>query len=116
MFAFAQSTASRAAFGLVGTVIGAALCIGAAAGPAQAQQVDAPRSVKVAIGDLNLASTVDHKRLDTRLRAAARSVCANGGDTIADRTHQSQCIRDAIKATEPARMAATARPSVDPVG
>ncbi len=114
MFAFAQSTATRAILGLVGTTIGAALCLGAAAGPASAQtgqSFDAPRSAKVAIGDLNLGNADDHKRLDTRLRAAARSVCATGGDTVAARTQESQCIRATLKAAEPARMAAILVPT-----
>jgi UrcA family protein len=110
MFAFAESSVSRAALALVGTVIGAALCLGAAAGPANAQTADDLRSVKVAIGDLNLASPIDQKRLDARLRSAARSVCANGGQTVADRTHETACVREAVKATAPQRFAATLAP------
>ena len=49
----------------------------AAGGSAQAQALDTA-SVLVRVGDLDLGNAKDMKRLDTRLKSAARSVCDSG--------------------------------------
>ncbi len=112
MFAFAQNTASKTALGILGTIIGASLCLGAAAGPANAQSAnvdasDAPRTAKVVFNDLNLAKADHRKLLDARLSDAARRVCAMGGGSVAERAAEARCQQAALKAAAPQRLAAT---------
>lgn len=112
MFNFANTTFGRATLGIVGTAVAAGLCLGAAAGPAQAQTIaiDAPRSAKVTYGDLNLANAAHQKQLDARLHAAARRVCEVGGKTVRERSDENRCIQTALKAAEPQRLAARLSP------
>jgi UrcA family protein len=80
----------------------AALLLGAAA--AYAAGPDAAPSVRVAYGDLNLASEQGASRLHARLAAAARSVCAadhvdirNLREFAEARSCQKQAIANAVR-------------------
>jgi UrcA family protein len=92
---FTTSTnALRTVLGTFGTVICAGVCLMAATAPAQA--AEAPRATTVTYLDLNLANDQGRDTLDARIKSAARSVCANGGDDVRARSEEARCIRDAI--------------------
>jgi len=110
MFASLSSTIVRTGIGIVGDAIASALCLGAAAGPAVANESDAVRTARVEIEDLNLSTPQGRRVLDARVRQAARSVCATGGGTAKERAMESRCIRAAIDGTAPQRLAATINP------
>jgi UrcA family protein len=84
----------RNVLGTIGTVICAGVCLVAATAPAQA--AEAPRATTVSYVDLNLANDQGRDTLDARIKAAARSVCANSGGDLRARTGQARCIREAI--------------------
>lgn len=88
------NTALRTIFGTIGTVICAGVCLVAATAPAQA--ANAASITTVSHVDLNLASDRGRDVLDTRIKSAARSVCANGGGDVRARTDEARCVREAI--------------------
>jgi UrcA family protein len=102
---------------LAAATAGAAICLAAAAAPAAAAAAaaaaaspivdEAPRVETVRHGDLNLASPAGQKRLEARLRAAARRVCDQAGASSAERAEEMQCVRKALEATAIQRLAAT---------
>jgi UrcA family protein len=82
--------------------LAAALLLGAAA--AYAASPDAARSVRVAYGDLNLASAQGASTLHARIAAAARSVCGadnvdirNLSEYAAARSCETQAIANAVR-------------------
>ncbi len=111
MFAFASHSATTTVSAIAGTVAAALICLGAAAGPAKAaeagQNFEAPRSVEVSLAGVNLNSEKGREALETRIRAAARTVCATGGHDVKSRTDQTRCVREAVSAaTTPLSFAA----------
>lgn len=111
MFAFASHSPARTVSALAGTVAAALICLGAAAGPAKAttldQNADAVRTAEVSLAGVNLSSEKGRHALETRIRAAARSVCTTGGHNVKSRTDEMRCIRDAVSAAiTPLRVAA----------
>ncbi len=97
MFTISNQNSFRFFAGAVGTMIAAGACLFGAAGPAYAAAVDtAPRSQNVVYGDLNLGKTAGRAVLDSRIKAAARAVCAAGGDDIRSRSDEARCMRAAI--------------------
>ncbi len=88
------NTTLRTIFGTVGTVICAGVCLVAATAPAQA--ADAARMTTVSHIDLNLANDQGRDALDTRIKSAARSVCATGSGDVRARRDEARCVREAI--------------------
>ncbi len=74
-----NSLAARTLVGITGTVVGAAICLGAAVSPAAAhaadRSADAAPTVKVSYADLDLASQTGRAKLDRRIANAAHLVC-----------------------------------------
>jgi UrcA family protein len=89
-----STSAFRNLLGTVGTVLCAGVCLIAATAPAQA--AEAPRATTVSYVDLNLGNDQGRDTLDARIKAAARSVCANGGNDVRARTVEARCVREAI--------------------
>lgn len=98
MFALASDTVQRAFVGTLGTALCAGLCLAAAAGPAEAATVDAGfgRAQAVVTHDLNLSNPTGRKALDLRIRHAARTVCAIGGNDVRTLTAEARCVREAV--------------------
>lgn len=110
MFAFVSPTAGRNAAALLGSVAAAFICLGAAAGPANAAPAidDAPRTVEVSVDGLDLNSAKGQEMLQARLRAAARAVCDNGAVNAMERIEKSRCMQGALEeATTPLRFASS---------
>ena len=87
----------------------AALLLGAAA--AYAAGPDAAPSVRIAYGDLNLASAEGASRLHARIAAAARSVCAadhvdirNLREFAEARSCQKQAVTNALRDVDSSRV------------
>lgn len=95
MFTTSHTNGFRAFAGFAGAFVAAAACIVGAAGPAAAQ-ADTARSQSVVYGDLNLGKTAGRAALESRIKAAARSVCTSGSDDLRSRTDEARCIRTAI--------------------
>ena len=89
-----STSAFRNVLGTVGTVVCAGICLLAATAPAQA--AEAPRATTVSYVDLNPGNDQGRNTLDARIKAAARSVCANGGGDVRARTDEARCVREAI--------------------
>ena len=89
-----SNTALRTIFGTIGTVICAGVCLVAATAPAQA--ANAAGITTVSLLDLNLASDQGRDALNTRIKSAARSVCANGSDDVRARRDEARCVHEAI--------------------
>lgn len=111
MFAFVSNSPAHTASAIVGSVAAALICLGAAAGPAKAQtayqDLEAPRTVEVSLAGVNLNSEKGRDALESRIRAAARTVCATGGHDVKSRTDETRCVRDAVAAaTAPINFAA----------
>jgi len=105
MFA-TSTTAFRTVVGGFGTLIFAGVCLFGATAPAVA--AEAPRVAHVSYGDLNLASDEGRSALDSRIKSAARAVCLEGGRDVRSLTEEARCIRNAIEAAQPRKMAAVA--------
>jgi len=89
--------------------LAAALLLGAAA--AFAAGADGARSVRVAYGDLNLASAQGASTFHARVAAAARTVCGadnldmrNLGEYAAARSCQTQAIANAVREVRSSRV------------
>ncbi len=98
MFATANDSILRTVAGTIGTVFFAGACLIAAAGPAAA--AEAPRASVVHYSDLDLAHAPGRSALEFRIRAAARTVCANGINGAAGRNAEARCVRDAINSAK----------------
>lgn len=105
MFA-TSTTAFRTVAGSLGTLIFAGVCLFGATAPAVA--AEAPRVAHVSYGDLNLASDQGRSTLDSRIKSAARTVCFEGGRDVRSLTKEAQCVRKAVEAAQPRKMAAAA--------
>lgn len=104
-------TFSRSLVGAVGTLLFAGICIGGATAPATASTVhgvneQGQRTMAVSYADLDLGSPSGRARLDTRIRDAARKVCANGAANPIETAYEYQCIAQAVKAGQDATIAA----------
>jgi UrcA family protein len=112
---------SRSFAGLVGTLLFAGLCVGAATAPAQAQTVsqtaspitygvnaDGQRIAHVAFADINLGSKAGQTQLETRLRIAARAVCSSSEQDPYAAAQADRCYNEALRVTRNATMAAIA--------
>jgi UrcA family protein len=117
MFALTQNF-SRSLAGAAGTLLFAGLCIAGATAPAQAQQAKQPisytlndkgeRVAMISYRDINLASPEGRRRLENRVRTAARAVCHyNGQDPFATAA-ANRCYHNTMEATRAATMAAIA--------
>jgi len=104
MFATFNDTVLRTVIGTFGTVICAGVCLIAATAPANA--ADAPRARIVSYSDLNLASDRGRVALDMRIQSAARAVCASGLNDLRSRTEEIRCVRNAVSAAKPRKVAA----------
>jgi len=96
MFTTTSHDFQRAVLGTVGTVLFAGLCLSGAMAPAHA--AEAPAAQTVSYADLNLANAAGRATFDQRVKAAAEAVCSTGLDTVAARTAEAHCVRDAIAA------------------
>ncbi len=110
MFASA-SNFSRTFSAAAGTLLFAGLCIGGATAPAAAHttlglNAAGERVATVSHADLDLGSKAGRAALETRIRAAARKVCATGAHDPANATYEYQCIAEAVKAGQNATIAA----------
>ncbi len=95
----ASSDFARTAFGTLGTLIFAGLCLAGATAPAYAFELGrSARSEVVRTGDLNLASNAGRETLADRIEAAADRVCVTGTSDVAGRLEQSRCRRNAVAA------------------
>jgi UrcA family protein len=61
-----------------------------------------PASATVETHDLDLAVPEDQARLETRVRSAARRICATNSRSIADLQFERACIADALSGAMPA--------------
>jgi UrcA family protein len=91
----------------------AACLIGAAGSALAASPTDGGAAVKVAYGDLNLASDQGNSALYARITAAARQVCFANGVDIRDlaryaeaRSCEARAIAQAVQAVHSPRLAA----------
>jgi UrcA family protein len=100
------STSFRTVAGTVGTLIFAGACLFGATSPAVA--AEAPQTVQVFYGDLNLASEKGRNLLDARVRQAARNLCYTGARDVRSRTDEVRCYQEAVKSAQPARLATSA--------
>ena len=89
---FTTDSFARIAAGTAGAALFATFCLSAAAAPAAAE----PVSRSVSYADLNLANPAGRAVLETRIKAAARAVCQDGGYDIAAKTRENQCVKAAI--------------------
>lgn len=110
MFASA-SNFSRTFSAAAGTLLFAGLCIAGATAPASAHttlglNAAGERVATVSHADLDLGSKAGRAVLETRIRAAARKVCANGAPDPANTAREYQCIAQAMKAGQNATIAA----------
>jgi UrcA family protein len=77
-----------------------------AAAPALA--AEAP-TAEVRIADLDLSTAQGQQRLETRVKSAARDLCATGERGVAAMTRQSECIADVMASAKPQADRAIAR-------
>jgi UrcA family protein len=110
MFASAFNI-SRTLAGAAGTLLFAGLCVGAATAPAAAHTTmdlnpAGQRVATVSHADLDLGSNAGRAVLETRVRAAARKVCANAAPNPAAAAYEFQCIAQAVRASRNATIAA----------
>ncbi len=94
-----SNTATRAVVGFTGIAIGAMICFGAAATPAQARGADQPPTVRVSYAGLDLRSVAGRHELDRRLHHAAQQVCDTGVTGATDiklSSAEQKCIRSAL--------------------
>lgn len=92
---FATNDFARNFVGAAGAALLAGACLFAATTPAKATEAV---SKTVTYADLNLAQPAGRATLETRIKAAARAVCATDSDDIRARAEKSRCIRTAIDA------------------
>jgi UrcA family protein len=98
MFTTASHTVQRAVIGAFGTALFAGLSLSGALAPANAAEVQAARVQTVSYADLNLSNAAGRATFEQRVKAAAQTVCASGLDTVAAKTAESRCVRNAIEA------------------
>ena len=66
------------------------------------------RTAVVKTADLDLTTARDQARLDRRIDASIRTLCLNGGRTLADKTADAGCIADAHARIAPVKARAVA--------
>lgn len=93
---FATHDFARNAFSVAGAALLAGACLFAATTPAQAAEVTATKTVSYA--DLNLGQPQGRAVLDARIKSAAKSVCAVGGNDLVTRLAETRCAKIAIAA------------------
>lgn len=101
-------TSFRTVIGTLGTVVCAGVCLIAATAPARAGGFETPRAIAVGYSDLNLASSHGRSVLDARIRSAARTVCATGSNDLRSKMAADRCLRGALEAAQPKKIAAAA--------
>jgi UrcA family protein len=79
-------------------ILSASLALAAAVPAAAADRDD---SAQVRIDDLDLANPSDQQRLDRRVSAAARRICATGARNLAAITAENRCIALALESAAP---------------
>jgi UrcA family protein len=97
MFEIASYTVQRAVVGAFGTALFAGLALSGALAPANAAEVQA-RVQTVSYADLNLANAAGRAALDSRIKAAAETVCATGLNDTAAKVAESRCVKSAVEA------------------
>ena len=102
---------SRTLAGAAGTLLFAGLCITAATAPANAGTRFAlngagERIAMINHADLDLGSPAGQKALNSRVREAARTVCASGGQDALSKIEEYRCIQQAVKSSNLAVAAA----------
>ncbi len=91
-----SNTASRTFVGFAGLAVGALLCFGAVATPAQARGIDQLPTVTVSYADIDLGSTAGRRELDRRLHTAAHQVCATPNYSIVQAETEQRCVALAL--------------------
>lgn len=107
MFTTDNDSIFRNLVGAVGTLVFAGACLIAAAGPVNA--AEAPRAQVVTYSDLDLAHTNGRNALESRINAAAHSVCSSGLDGVRARIEEARCVRAAVNSAK--RTVAAAAPA-----
>jgi UrcA family protein len=102
---------SRTLAGAASALLFATICIGGATAPATAAttmgaNADGQRTMTVVYADLDLGSPAGRNALNSRIRDAARKVCANTAATPAETAYEYQCVAQAMKAGQDATIAA----------
>lgn len=96
---------TRAFVGFAGVSVGALLCFGASATPAQARGNDQLPTVSVSYADLDVTSPAGRAQLDRRIDHAAYLVCHSDSATVSIDTMPTrrECMRLAIANATPVR-------------
>jgi UrcA family protein len=79
----------------------AAASLAALAAPALAGTSSDGARTTINVADLDLATTADRARLDTRLRSTINSLCRPGGRALADQVRAQNCRDTALASVAP---------------
>ncbi len=103
---YISSTIENRFKAILGSLVGAGICIGIALTPFDSAQAAEPaRTAQVPIHDLNLSSDAGRRTLEARIERAAREVCENGGIGVREKSEQARCIAAAQNEARGAVMA-----------